>query len=49
VTLAGDRARLCAGAGIVSGSDPDTEQAETTVKLTPVLQALWPGSAALLD
>ncbi len=42
-------ARLLAGAGIVSGSDPAGELAETTIKLRPVLEALAPGSGVLLD
>jgi isochorismate synthase len=42
-------ARLWAGAGIVEGSDPTAELAETTVKLRPVLQALYPESDTLLD
>lgn len=44
----GARAVVRAGAGIVSGSDPLAELAETTVKLTPVLEALWPGGSTLL-
>jgi menaquinone-specific isochorismate synthase len=36
----GSRAVLHAGAGIVAGSDPDAEWAETQQKLTPMLQAL---------
>jgi menaquinone-specific isochorismate synthase len=36
----GTRAVLHAGAGIVAGSDPDAEWAETQQKLTPMLQAL---------
>ncbi|MGP8060642.1 MAG: isochorismate synthase MenF [Acidimicrobiales bacterium] len=49
-TVSGDRtsARLCAGAGIVEDSDPADELAETTVKLAPVLEALAPGTSALL-
>jgi isochorismate synthase len=39
-TLDGHRARLLAGAGIVSGSDPDAEWAETQAKLEPMLRAL---------
>jgi isochorismate synthase EntC len=35
-----NRARLVAGAGIVAGSDPDAEWAETQAKLEPMLQAL---------
>ncbi len=34
------RARLLAGAGIVAGSDPDAEWAETEAKLTPMLRVL---------
>jgi isochorismate synthase len=36
----GTRARLHAGAGIVAGSHPDAEWAETQVKLEPMLRAL---------
>lgn len=36
----GSRARLYAGAGIVSGSDPDKELAEIQLKLQPLLKAL---------
>ncbi|MCZ7535122.1 MAG: isochorismate synthase [Acidimicrobiia bacterium] len=36
----GARARLFAGAGIVAGSDPDAEWAETQAKLEPMLRAL---------
>ena len=36
----GSRARLVAGAGIVAGSDPDAEWAETQAKLEPMLRAL---------
>jgi menaquinone-specific isochorismate synthase len=36
----GTRAVIHAGAGIVAGSDPDAEWAETQQKLTPMLQAL---------
>ena len=39
-TLEGHRARLLAGAGIVAGSDPDAEWAETQAKLEPMLRAL---------
>ena len=39
-TLEGNRARLLAGAGIVAGSDPDAEWAETQAKLEPMLRAL---------
>jgi menaquinone-specific isochorismate synthase len=38
--LDGPRARLVAGAGIVAGSDPDAEWAETQAKLEPMLRAL---------
>jgi menaquinone-specific isochorismate synthase len=38
--LDGTRARLVAGAGIVEGSDPDAEWAETQAKLEPMLRAL---------
>jgi isochorismate synthase len=44
-----DGTRLCAGAGIVAGSDPASELAETTVKLRPVLQAIYPGAGDLLN
>ncbi|HEX5588198.1 MAG TPA: isochorismate synthase [Acidimicrobiia bacterium] len=36
----GSRARLVAGAGIVAGSDPDAEWAETQAKFEPMLRAL---------
>jgi menaquinone-specific isochorismate synthase len=38
--LAGNRAHLWAGAGIVAGSDPDRELAETEIKLHAMLGAL---------
>lgn len=38
--IAGNRAHLWAGAGIVAGSDPDRELAETEVKLRAMLGAL---------
>ena len=38
--LDGSRARLVAGAGIVTGSEPDAEWAETQAKLEPMLRAL---------
>ena len=38
--IAGDRAHLFAGAGIVAGSDPDRELAETDAKLRAMLGAL---------
>jgi menaquinone-specific isochorismate synthase len=43
--LDGNRARLFAGCGIVAGSDPATELAETLAKLRPMLMALDPGTA----
>jgi menaquinone-specific isochorismate synthase len=39
-SLDGTSARLLAGAGIVAGSDPDAEWAETQAKLEPMLRAL---------
>jgi isochorismate synthase len=39
-TLQGRRARLLAGAGIVTGSDPDAEWAETEDKLRAMLEVL---------
>ncbi len=48
VELRGLRALVRAGAGIVEGSEPGRELEETTVKLRPVLDALWPGASALL-
>jgi menaquinone-specific isochorismate synthase len=38
--LDGTRARLVAGAGIVAGSEPDAEWAETQAKLEPMLREL---------
>jgi menaquinone-specific isochorismate synthase len=38
--VTGDRAHLWAGAGIVAGSDPDRELAETDLKLRAILGAL---------
>lgn len=40
--LVGNRAHLWAGAGIVAGSDPDRELAETELKLRAMLGALAP-------
>ena len=48
VELDGRRALVRAGAGVVAESDPRAELAETTVKLRPVLDALWPGASRLL-
>lgn len=46
--VAGNRARLYAGAGIVPGSDPQSETAETGSKFAAFLRALGlPGDAAL--
>ena len=42
--LAGDRAHLWAGAGIVAGSDPARELAETEIKLRTMLGALGAGA-----
>lgn len=36
----GDQVRVCAGAGVVAGSDPATEVAETTAKLRTLMAAL---------
>ena len=44
----GRTARLWAGAGIVAGSDPAAELAETVVKFRPVLDALLPGGSEVL-
>ena len=41
--LRGDRARVFAGAGIVAGSEPDRELAETTAKLRAMLDVLRAG------
>ncbi|MEO0943146.1 MAG: chorismate-binding protein, partial [Cyanobacteria bacterium J06642_12] len=35
-----ERVRLCAGAGIVAGSDPEKEWAEVQLKLQALMQAL---------
>ena len=43
-TLHGDTARLAAGVGIVDGSDPASELAETDLKFTAVFDALAPGA-----
>jgi menaquinone-specific isochorismate synthase len=42
-TLRGPTARLAAGVGIVRGSDPSAELAETSLKFTAVFDALAPG------
>jgi len=47
-TVAGDRALLLAGAGIVADSVPAAELAETSLKMMPVLEALAPGASAQL-
>ncbi len=39
---------LRAGSGIVAGSDPDAESAETNVKLATVLEAVVPGASVQL-
>jgi isochorismate synthase len=39
---------LQAGSGVVAGSDPEAEAAETNVKLATVLEAVVPGSSAHL-
>ncbi|MDD5087867.1 MAG: chorismate-binding protein, partial [bacterium] len=38
--VAGNRATVFAGAGIVAGSDPDQEWNETELKMQPLLRAL---------
>ena len=43
MTIRGRQARLYAGVGIVQGSEPHIEQAETDLKLTAVFDALAPG------
>lgn len=47
-TLSADGAVLWAGGGIVSGSVPEAELEETTIKLVPVLEAVAPGAGRLL-
>ncbi len=42
MTIRGRDARLYAGVGIVQGSEPHIEQAETDLKLTAVFDALAP-------
>jgi isochorismate synthase len=44
----GNALTLRAGSGIVAGSDPDDETAETDVKLAIVLDAIVPGASAQL-
>jgi isochorismate synthase EntC len=39
---------LRAGSGVVAGSKPDAEAAETDVKLATVLEAVVPGASAQL-
>ena len=43
MTVNGAEARLTAGVGVVAGSDPRTELAETSLKLTAAFDALAPG------
>ncbi len=43
-----DRLSLRAGAGIVAGSDPEAEAAETNVKLKTVLETVVPGTSVQL-
>jgi menaquinone-specific isochorismate synthase len=38
--IEGRRARLMAGVGVVAGSDPESELAETDLKLQPMLAAI---------
>jgi menaquinone-specific isochorismate synthase len=45
MSVSGAEARLVAGVGIVAGSDPEDELAETKLKLTAVFDALAPGEA----
>jgi isochorismate synthase EntC len=45
MTIRGRQARLYAGVGIVQGSEPHIEQAETDLKLTAVFDALAPGQS----
>lgn len=47
-TLSTAGAVLWAGSGIVSGSIPEAELAETTIKLVPVLEAVAPGTGERL-
>jgi isochorismate synthase len=44
----GTTVTLHAGSGVVAGSDPDAEAAETNVKLASVLESLVPGGSAHL-
>ncbi|MHB8218887.1 MAG: isochorismate synthase [Acidimicrobiales bacterium] len=46
-TILGREVTMTAGAGIVAGSDPDAELAETTMKFGPVLEACCPGMPAI--
>ena len=45
VSVRGASARLAAGVGIVEGSDPESELAETNLKLKAAFDALAPGTA----
>lgn len=47
--LKGTSVEVCAGAGIVSASDPRSEGEETRLKLASILEAVLPGSGALLS
>ena len=44
----GETLTLHAGAGVVAGSDPEAEAAETDVKFSSVLESLVPGGSAEL-
>ncbi len=44
MTIRGSSARLAAGVGIVEGSDPESELAETNLKLKAAFDALAPGT-----
>jgi hypothetical protein len=48
-TIAGDRASAHAGVGIVAGSDPRRELAETSAKLHTALTAVGVGAHPLLS
>ena len=44
----GTRSRCAPASGIVAGSEPDAEAAETDVKLATVLEAVVPGASVQL-